>query len=429
MASIHSEKKHGKIYYRLCVVVNGQRQRFGLGYDFANDAVTSLERIASKLESLKMTNEKLLDRKIIKEVSSLDQSIVDWFVSVGLLDAPTPRLKEFVEDYISTKHGIEDYTIYKLQKSAKFLAGFFKHNPRVTEICRADVENYINHKRKLGKAEDTIRSEVKHGRQFFDYAKKKLLVDDNPFEGHKFHKTDLSARKVVIPSDDLQKAINAATCMNWRCYLAILRWTGCRKSEGFKVKWTDVDFAKKTIRITSDKTKKAGKGFREIPLFPELEKILADAWSVSDKATEYVVNGDIRPSKDKQGRVTINLDKPFRKILQAANVKPWVKLFQNIRVTRENELIRENYAAHVVHAWMGHTKDVADANYLTVMESDFQKAVGGPLVVSKDSQPIAPTSKRQATIASTLDLQEEAIGCGCGLGYKVPPQGDEPRTR
>jgi hypothetical protein len=34
------------------------------------------------------------------------------------------------------------------------------------------------------------------------------------------------------------------------------------------------------------------------------------------------------------------LDKPFKKILADAKVKPWVKLFQNIRVTRENELIR-----------------------------------------------------------------------------------------
>lgn len=145
-----------------------------------------------------------------------------------------------------------------------------------------------------------------------------MLVDDNPFEGHKFNKTDLSTRKVVISSSDLEKAIDAATCQNWKSYLAILRWTGCRKSEGFKVKWTDVDFAKKRIRIASDKTKKSGKGFRELPLFPQLEEVLAHAWSVSEKGTEYVVNGEIRPSKDKQGRETVNLDKPFKKILADA---------------------------------------------------------------------------------------------------------------
>ena len=207
----------------------------------------------------------------------------------------------------------------------------------------------------------------------------------------KHNKTDLSTRKVVISSSDLEKAIDAATCQYWKSYLAILRWTGCRKSEGFKVKWTDVDFAKKRIRITSDKTKKSGKGFRELPLFPQLEEVLAHAWSVSEKGTEYVVNGEIRPSKDKQGRVTVNLDKPFKKILADAKVKPWGKLFQNIRVTRENELIRDGFTPHVVHAWMGHTRDVADANYLTLMESDFRRAVGGPLVVSTDSQTIAPT--------------------------------------
>ncbi len=52
----------------MCVTVNGKRFRLGLGYDFAKDAIASLERIASKLESLKMANEKLLDRKLVKEV-------------------------------------------------------------------------------------------------------------------------------------------------------------------------------------------------------------------------------------------------------------------------------------------------------------------------------------------------------------------------
>jgi len=47
--------------------------------------------------------------------------------------------------------------------------------------------------------------------------------------------------------------------------------TGCRRSEALTLKWTDIDFAAKSIYISGTKTDNAK---RSIPLFPELEKLL-----------------------------------------------------------------------------------------------------------------------------------------------------------
>jgi hypothetical protein len=83
----------------------------------------------------------------------------------------------------------------------------------------------------------------------------------------------------------------------------------------------------------------------------------------------------------------------------------------------------------VVLTWMGHARDAAEANYMAIMESDFQKAVGGPLVGSTDPQTHALASNQAPAPALSPVLQGSAIGCGADGSYLMPPQGLEPWTR
>ena len=48
----------------------------------------------------------------------------------------------------------------------------------------------------------------------------------------------------------------------------------------------------------------------------------------------------------------------FERIILKAKLKPWPKLFQNLRATRETELA-ERYPSHVVCEWIGHSQAVA----------------------------------------------------------------------
>jgi integrase len=45
-----------------------------------------------------------------------------------------------------------------------------------------------------------------------------------------------------------------------------------------------------------------------------------------------------------------------------AGTELWTKPFQNMRSTRATELI-EDYPAHIVNSWLGHTEAVAMAHY------------------------------------------------------------------
>ena len=69
-----------------------------------------------------------------------------------------------------------------------------------------------------------------------------------------------------------------------------------------------------------------------------------------------------------------NLRTTFDKIIKRAGLNPWPKPFQNLRSTRETELM-ETYPAHVVVSWIGHSEAVARKHYLQTTDLHFEKAV------------------------------------------------------
>ena len=71
--------------------------------------------------------------------------------------------------------------------------------------------------------------------------------------------------------------------------------------------------------------------------------------------------------------------------IDAAGLSPWPKLWQNMRASRETELV-EQFPAHVVAAWVGHTVAVAEKHYLQVTEAHFEKAVQNPVQSAPESR-------------------------------------------
>ena len=76
-------------------------------------------------------------------------------------------------------------------------------------------------------------------------------------------------------------------------------------------------------------------------------------------------------------RQNSNLRTELLRIIQRAGLKPWPRLFQNLRSTRETELC-ETYPVHVVTAWIGNTVPVAEANYLQMRDEYFDQATHVP---------------------------------------------------
>ncbi len=71
-----------------------------------------------------------------------------------------------------------------------------------------------------------------------------------------------------------------------------------------------------------------------------------------------------------------NLRTQFVRIINRAGLKPWPKLFQNLRATRETELAGE-HPLHVVCDWIGNSRAVAMEHYLQTTDEDFKRALDG----------------------------------------------------
>ena len=84
-----------------------------------------------------------------------------------------------------------------------------------------------------------------------------------------------------------------------------------------------------------------------------------------EKAFEEAAEGEeyVVPLARKTG----NLRTHALRIIEKAGVSVWPKVFQNLRASRENELMQVS-PAHVVLEWIGHTASVAESNYLKFTE-------------------------------------------------------------
>ena len=126
------------------------------------------------------------------------------------------------------------------------------------------------------------------------------------------------------------------------------------------------------MNVTSPKTEHhVGKGSRVLPIFPELRPLLEDAREVVPVDSEFIIQ--------RYRNSTQNLRTQFQRIITKAGVKPWAKLWQNLRASRITELV-DQFPEHVVIKWMGNTSKIAREHYLQITDEHKSRAIEEPTV-------------------------------------------------
>jgi integrase len=142
------------------------------------------------------------------------------------------------------------------------------------------------------------------------------------------------------------------------------------------LRWGDVNWRLNRITVRSPKTERhQNKTERVIPLFselrPHLETVLDEFLENFDPKAERLSE---QPVITRYRDSNANLRTQFCRIIRAAKLEPWPKLFQNLRSTRATELAAI-FPAHVAAEWLGHSTVVAEKHYWRVTDSDFERAV------------------------------------------------------
>ncbi len=105
---------------------------------------------------------------------------------------------------------------------------------------------------------------------------------------------------------------------------------------------------------------------RIVPIAPELQSIL---FTLFERAKESII--DLIPTY----RPGCNLNPQFRRIIIRAGIKPWPRLFHNLRGPCATDWC-ETFPSHDVASWLGHLQLIAAKHYLTARNLYFDRAAG-----------------------------------------------------
>jgi integrase len=309
-----------------------------------------------------------LDDETARWVANLDVVMAEKLAAVGLIaQQETLRLKPFLDAYIASRSDAKPGTHLVYGHARRNLVDFFGPDKPLRDITPGDADEWRLSLVKQKLSENTIRRRSGLAKQFFNVAKRKRMIQENPFAGLKTLVQPNHSRMYFVTRDQAQTILNSCPDAQWQLIFALSRFGGLRcPSEHLAMRWEDVDWKHRRIKVRSPKTEHhVGGEFRMIPMFPELVPYLEEVYEQAEPNAKFVIT----LFRD----TTANLRTQMCRIIGRAKIKPWPKLFQNLRSTRETELA-EMYPLHVVCAWIGNSQPVAAKHYLQVTDEHFASA-------------------------------------------------------
>lgn len=344
---------------RLLVSIDGRRLTRRLGTMSAKDA-RALEELVGDLESARLLG-RPHDPMIVGRISRLAPSMRHQLASLGLVQPLELGLtvSQLAARYLASA-SFKPSTRLFYGHTLRNLDAFFPPMKLAASVTEADATAFV--RSLVGLSPATLARRTIAARTIWRWGMKNGYVTGNPFKSIKTGAQNNPARKHYVPASVIKKLMDNASA-EMRGLIALSRFAGLRcPSEAMALKWSDVDWDAGTIRITSSKTEHhAGKGSRIIPIFDELHPHLA---LLDTREPGNVIEG-MRNIK--------SIWKQLKDLCNRAGVKPWPKLWHNMRASCQSDLSRE-FAPYVVCAWLGNSLRVAESHYLQVTPIDMERA-------------------------------------------------------
>jgi integrase len=420
---------------------NGRRRILFIGPDGKRRAIQLGKADKKQAAAFRLKVEQLVSAAILgsapdddtsRWVAALDDKMHGRLAAVGLVkqrSRSAATLGTFLADYFAGL-SVKPNTLRNYSQARDYLVEYFGERKALRDITPMEGDAFRTWLRGKGLAEATVAKYIINIRMLFKRAAKWKLIHENPFADVKAGSQANKARMYFVTRADAQKVIDACPDTQWRLLFALSRYGGLRcPSEHLALKWADVDWEHNRLTVHSPKTEHHDGGdCRAIPLFPELRPILLAAFDEAAEGTIYVIT---RYRDTRQ-----NLRTQLNRIVRKAGLKPWPKPWHNLRSTRQTELA-ERYPIHVVCAWLGNSRAVAQGHYLQVTDAHFDQGAGDAPAAGKVAQNQAQSGAEsggtapqdgQARHDKRPDLPVDSEPCELVPAGKAFPAGVEPAT-
>lgn len=290
---------------------------------------------------------------------------------VGLTDGRASVTVGDLYDYVQAELGGSPSTVKKRKNVGANLTEFLSRDRRLDSITPGDAEDFQRWLGRSGRrqadgeglASATVSRRCATAKSWFAMAVRKGWLQKNPFEHIKRTSEANKSREHFVDRETIARFLDACPSSQFRLVIALARYGGLRcPSEMKPLLWEWLDWESRTLRVLAPKTKT----IRTIPIYPELRPHLEQVW---DEAAEGVP--EILPALPSACSLTRRLGTLARK----SKVVLWEKPWQNMRSTRQTELVSE-FPRHVACAWIGNSDTVAQKHYLQVTKEHFAQASG-----------------------------------------------------
>ena len=293
----------------------------------------------------------------------------------------TVTLKELCDKFMkyNETQGMAESTIEQRFYTARKLCEFFGDSRKVEEITElnalefdAELSRLVEAKKNGGEgiAPAHRSGTIKRIKTIFNWGVKNKIITSNPFQSIKAGSQKNRTRQFYVSLRETAQILEACAYTNngdeWAVMCALARFQGMRvPSEPRALRWSDVDFKKKEIHITAQKTKNK----RTMPLFDETAAILERLRDEQKRAGTF----NDSPFVLRRVRMVTNPGTTFKKIVHRAGVDDYPKPFQNLRASAATD-VNKKFGATAESQWIGHGTAIAEGHYLMIDPETLERA-------------------------------------------------------
>ena len=366
MPSLSVERRKGKpVGWRITWDTDDRRVTLRLGQVSKRAAQHVLLLVERLLEAKRLGVP--IDGETARWLDGLDRKIADRLARLGLTQAkPIVTLAAFIKEYIDARQDVRPLTRRHLTEAGQRLVEHFGATRPLSSISEGDASEYA-HRLFARYAANTARRLLGRAKQFFAHAVRKGYLEANPFGGlRRLGVKPNKERDYYVTLEESRRLLDVLPTPQWRALFCLARFCGLRvPSEVVELTWQDVNWETDQVAVRSTKTQREGKGYRLVPLFPEARRALSELFDTAAAPASYIFPEFRRRTQGPHGLRNANLRTQLERYILLAGLKPWPKLFSNLRRSAAIDLAMR-FPAFAVSEWLGHTEAVSEAFYLRI---------------------------------------------------------------
>lgn len=384
------ERPSGKNQAWMISFINEKKQRKTISLSKQKYGRKTAEQLKEAVEALvyNLANKIPVPNKDVERwILAASPEIQEKLAKVGLIhQLESHTCKELWDSFLKDKRKhIKDSTSRTYDHVKRRFFAFFKEKEYVESVTKERMEEFKAAQLETH-GEATVCGTITKLRTIFNWAVKKGWIQESPMIGVSRGSFVNRQNDRFIKAEEYRRLLEYCPCLEWRVILALARYGGLRcPSEVLRLRWGDINWAEGSLTVTSPKTEHhKGKESRVIPLFPEIKEELNELYFRDEsEGMEFVINRYRDPERT-------NLGTQFARIVHQAGLPPIKRPFDNMRMSRSNE-VKAKFGVYYETQWIGHSSKVGMDHYYDILPDDIQR--GAEWTTSPmDSKPEAGSS-------------------------------------